>query len=92
MLEGDGDYQGASAYLEKNGKIRPDLQEDLDKLKSQKIPVDIVYDQGVQTLELQPAGSEINRQQLPPVKKEDKSQPNPKTPDKVKRPAPTPVR
>jgi hypothetical protein len=58
IFEGDGDYQGATAYLDKNGKIRPGLQSDLDRLKTAKIPVDIVYEQGVQVLGLQPAGSE----------------------------------
>jgi hypothetical protein len=52
MFEGDGDYPGASAYLEANGKIRPDLQSDLDKLKSAHIPVDIVYEQGISVLGL----------------------------------------
>jgi hypothetical protein len=52
IFEGDGDYEGASAYLEANGKIRETLQSDLDKLKSASIPVDIVYEQGVETLGL----------------------------------------
>lgn len=46
MFEGDGDYTGASAYLESNGKIRPTLQGDIDRLKTANIPVDIVYSQG----------------------------------------------
>jgi len=58
IFEGDGDYQGAAAYLETNGKIRPGLQADLDRLKTAKIPIDIVYEQGVHVLGLQPAGSE----------------------------------
>lgn len=52
IFEGDGDYAGASAYLEANGKIRPDLQSDLDRIKGSKIPVDIIYDQGAKTLGL----------------------------------------
>lgn len=52
IFEGDGDYDGASAYLEANGKIRETLQSDLDKLKSASIPVDIVYEQGVEALGL----------------------------------------
>jgi hypothetical protein len=52
VFEGNGDYEGASAYLESNGKIRPSLQADLDRLKSARIPVDIVYDQGLVALGL----------------------------------------
>lgn len=52
VFEGDGDYEGASAYLEANGKIMPDLQSDLDRIRESKIPVDIVYDQGLNALGL----------------------------------------
>ena len=52
IFEGDGDYAGASSYLEVNGKIHESLQSDLDRLKTANIPVDIVYDQGLETLGL----------------------------------------
>lgn len=52
MIEGDGDYQGAITYLESNGKIRESLQGDLDRLKTARIPVDIVYEQGQKVLGL----------------------------------------
>jgi len=52
MIEGDGDYQGAVTYLGANGKIRESLQADLDRLKTARIPVDIVYDQGPKVLGL----------------------------------------
>jgi hypothetical protein len=52
MFEGDGDYEGAKAYLEANGKILPNLQSDIDKISESKIPVDIIYDQGLQALGL----------------------------------------
>jgi hypothetical protein len=51
-FEGDGDYAGASAYLETNGKIRETLQTDIDYLKTAVIPLDIVYEQGLSTLGL----------------------------------------
>ena len=51
-FEGDGDYNGASAYLEANGKIRETLQSDLERLKTANIPLDIVYDQGTAVLGL----------------------------------------
>jgi len=52
IFEGNGDYAGASAYLEANGKIHESLQSDLDRLKTANIPVDIVYEQGVEVLGL----------------------------------------
>ena len=52
QFEGDGDYNGAKAYLEANGKIRETLQSDIDRLKSASIPLDIVYDQGTSVLGL----------------------------------------
>ena len=52
IFEGDGDYAGASAYLDANGKIRPDLQSDLEKLKNAHIPLDIIYEQGLKSLGL----------------------------------------
>ncbi len=51
-FEGDGDYTGASAYLETNGKIRETLQSDIERLKTAKIPLDILYDQGTAVLGL----------------------------------------
>ncbi len=50
--EGDGDFEGAQKYAAEQGKIRPELQKDLDKLKSAKIPKDVVFEQGKQTLGL----------------------------------------
>jgi hypothetical protein len=51
-FEGDGDYSGASAYLETNGKIREILQSDLERIKTANIPLDIVYEQGLSVLGL----------------------------------------
>jgi hypothetical protein len=51
-FEGDGDYDGASAYLEANGKIREKLQSDLERLKTANIPLDILYEQGTAVLGL----------------------------------------
>ena len=52
QFEGDGDYDGAKSYLETNGKIRESLQSDIERLKSASIPVDIVYNQGLEALGL----------------------------------------
>lgn len=51
-LQGDGDYEGAEALTEKLGIVTPRLQADLDRLKEAGIPVDIVFEQGVQVLGL----------------------------------------
>ena len=50
--EGDGDYDVAKAYAEKNGKVRPDLAKDLKAIEKANIPVDIVYEQGFKVLGL----------------------------------------
>jgi len=52
IFEGDGDYVNAKAYLETNGKIHESLQAELDRLKTANIPVDIVYEQGIEALGL----------------------------------------
>lgn len=52
MLEGDGDYKAAAAYLEQNSVIRPGLQKDIEKLKTANIPVDINFIQGTEVLGL----------------------------------------
>ena len=51
-LEGDGDYKGATEYLQSNGNIREALQSDLARLKTANIPLDIIYDQGTAVLGL----------------------------------------
>lgn len=52
ILEGNGDYEGAKAYLEKNGMIRESLQSELNSLRNANIPVDIVYEQGIHVMGL----------------------------------------
>lgn len=51
-LQGDGDYDGVSQLVAEKGLIKPDLQSDLDKLAEAGIPVDIVFEQGVEVLGL----------------------------------------
>jgi len=50
-LQGDGDYEGARALTE-GGVIDAQLQADLDRLTQASIPVDIVFNQGVDELDL----------------------------------------
>ena len=45
-LQGNGDYDGVGAFQEQYGKISPELQKDLDRLKTKGIPVDIIFEQG----------------------------------------------
>ncbi|MEO0574208.1 MAG: Zn-dependent hydrolase [Pseudomonadota bacterium] len=52
VLQGDGDYEGAKALTTSQGVIGDVLQSDLDRLASEGIPVDIVFEQGVDVLGL----------------------------------------
>src|SRR5690348_11182867 len=45
-LQGDGDYAGVGAFYTEYGTIAPQLQRDLDRLKTQGIPVDVIFEQG----------------------------------------------
>ena len=51
-LQGDGDYDGVAQLVAEKGKIGPILQSELDRLSEQNIPVDIVFEQGVEVLGL----------------------------------------
>ena len=51
-LQGDGDKSGVDKMLQERGIIKTSLQEDLAKLEKAKIPVDIIFDQGIDTLGL----------------------------------------
>ncbi|MCG8474393.1 MAG: Zn-dependent hydrolase [Cytophagales bacterium] len=52
VLQGDGDYAKAKAFIEKYGSVSPELQKDLDKLSDFGIPRDIVFEQGIDVLGL----------------------------------------
>jgi len=47
-IQGDGDYETARAWVESSAMVSPRLQEDLDRLNASDIPVDIVFEQGVE--------------------------------------------
>ena len=51
-VQGDGDYAEAKRMTETMGVIKPELAGDLAKLKDAKIPVDIRFEQGLETLRL----------------------------------------
>jgi len=51
-LQGDGDYAAVDAFVAEMGNVGPQLQADLDRLASASIPVDIVFEQGIDVLGL----------------------------------------
>ncbi|TXS88904.1 Zn-dependent hydrolase [Parahaliea maris] len=51
-LQGNGDYEGVKKLLDEKGVIGPGLQSDLDRLGAAGIPVDIVFRQGKEYLDL----------------------------------------
>ncbi|AUC83593.1 Zn-dependent hydrolase [Lacinutrix sp. Bg11-31] len=50
--QGDGDYDGVAKFVENYGSIPEQLQKDLDRLSDASIPVDVVFEQGVEALGL----------------------------------------
>lgn len=52
QLQGDGAYEEVKALMLEKGIIGDDLQSDLNKLSEMGIPVDVVFDQGVEVLGL----------------------------------------
>lgn len=51
-FQGDGDYAGVQAFMERYGRIDPELQGDLDRLAGAGIPVDVIFEQGTDVLGL----------------------------------------
>lgn len=51
-LQGNGDYDGVVKLVEEKGIISAELQRDLDKLSRSNIPVDVVFEQGIEVLGL----------------------------------------
>ncbi len=51
-LQGDGDYDGAVELMMKKGVVGKQLQADLDRLSKANIPVDVVFEQGIEVLGL----------------------------------------
>lgn len=49
-LQGDGDYDGVAALVAQKGVIGEGLQSDLDKLAEAGIPIDVVFEQGIEVL------------------------------------------
>lgn len=51
-LQGDGDYEGVAEFVDEYGTIGDQLQQSLDRLSEQSIPVDVTFKQGVDVLGL----------------------------------------
>ncbi|MEZ4803644.1 MAG: Zn-dependent hydrolase [Gelidibacter sp.] len=51
-LQGNGDYDGVAKLVAEKGVISSELQSDLDRLSDANIPVDVIFEQGVETLGL----------------------------------------
>lgn len=52
VIQGDGNYDLAVKMIETQGKINQDLQNDLNRVNEANIPVDIVFNQGKEVLNL----------------------------------------
>jgi hypothetical protein len=51
-LQGNGDYAAVDAFVAEMGNVSNNLQADLDRLAAASIPVDIVFEQGTEVLDL----------------------------------------
>ena len=51
VYQGTGDYAGVSQFMDEQGRISPELQRDLHRLAAAKIPVDVVFEQGMSVLQ-----------------------------------------
>jgi hypothetical protein len=49
-LQGDGDYEAVSDFVEQYGVMSPQLQSDLDRISRAGIPVDVVFEEGMDVL------------------------------------------
>ena len=54
VLQGDGDYEGTAEFVESMGVVSPALEEDLRRLSTRGIPVDVTFEQGPEVLGLEP--------------------------------------
>jgi hypothetical protein len=52
VLQGNGDYDAVAAFVAEKGNVGAQLQADLNGLDAMSIPVDIVYQQGREMLDL----------------------------------------
>ena len=60
-LQGDGDVAGVAKMLETRGVVGESLQKDLKNIANAKIPVDLVFDQGIEALGLSKYNVEVKK-------------------------------
>ena len=53
VMQGEGDYNAVNQLVAEKGNISGQLQSDLDRLSAKNIPVDVVFEQGLETLGLE---------------------------------------
>ena len=61
-LQGDGNYDAVDAFVKRYGRMSPGLTASLERVNDAGIPVDVVFQQGVDVLGLEPAPA------LPPAR------------------------
>ena len=52
IIQGDGDYEAAKAWIERDGVMTDQLRSDLDRVNATGLPIDIVFKQGKDVLGL----------------------------------------
>ena len=52
-IQGDGDYSEAASLVKDKGVIGEQLANELNLLEQKKIPVDVIFEQGMKTLGLE---------------------------------------
>ena len=52
VLQGNGDYDGVAKLMKEKCVINKELKKDLNKLKEQNIPIDVVFEQGLDVIGL----------------------------------------
>jgi len=51
-FQGDGDYEGARQFMQTKAVVPSDLRGELDRLATKGIPVDVIFEQGLEVLGL----------------------------------------
>ena len=59
--QGDGDFEFAKKFREKNGAMTPELQKDLDRINGAGIPRDIRFKQGLKYMDEEQAKKEMQQ-------------------------------
>ncbi len=55
QIQGKGDYKAAEKLIREKGKVKTTLRKDLNRLEKRDVPVDIIFDQGLDVLGLDDA-------------------------------------